>query len=199
MLLTVSKCCCWGHERAQSLPGVGDGDRLCHAGPHKAARRRPRGSWGAAHRSGNQYSQTGPCSSYTLPSPTPAVIMDPCGDPAVAIFTFYLILIVSAGFSGPPLLFSGPPSLFSSSVYCLDLGAESVRTDGFLQTSPAPCSSSQSLSGGNVEQYQCLAQSRGKLQPVTEDLTASASLIKCMNGSRRKISALLLSPTSRKQ
>lgn len=64
ILLTVWKCCCCGRAWAQSLPGVGDGDRRCHAGPHKAARRRPRGSCGAADRSGNQHSQTGPSSSY---------------------------------------------------------------------------------------------------------------------------------------
>lgn len=107
--------------------------------------------------------------------PSPAVIMDPCGDPAVTIFYFFFLThshCVCWSFWPSASIFC-PPSLFSSSVYCLDLGAESVRSDGFLQTSPALCSSSTSLSGGNVEQYQCLAQSSGKLQPV---ITLPASL-----------------------
>lgn len=158
-------CCCWGRATAQSCRGVGDGDRLCHAGPDKAARRGPRGRCGAADRSGNQRSQTGPSSSYTLPSPAPAVIMDPCGDPAVTIFLTYSHCVCWSFW--PSASIFCPPSLFSSSVYRLDLGAESVKSDGFLQTSPALCSST-SLSGGNVEQYQGLAQSSGKLQPATQ-------------------------------
>lgn len=44
--------------------------------------------------------------THTLPSPTSAVMMDPCGDPTATIFTFHLVLIGSAGLSGPALLFS---------------------------------------------------------------------------------------------
>lgn len=58
-------------------------------------------------RSANQHSQTGPSTAYApSPHPTAAVIMDPCRDPAATIFTFHLILIGSAGVSGPALLFS---------------------------------------------------------------------------------------------